>query len=182
MLIFVVIIVLALLFPYILYVIRRMGMLHRIKKVCKEKGYLFHPTHKLLALSRMKDSGCDFHIKTPDTVYSVKMCGVISKKIYLNFISPTYYEVKSLRFKLTATVWDVSYKQKEKQPYNFSCRIPQEYSACKIVPIILFHPMSHKVSYSESGERKHAGNGDSIGEGILYSGRKFAELLMNSEG
>ncbi len=168
-------------FPIFIFarlICKRSSLVCRIKSLCKKKGYELIPTHRFWWLGWTEGVNADFHIAAQDTVYSVKLIGVISKRICFDYVDEKNYSVKNMMFQFSQAAFEIPYEPKTKKPYNFDYGLPDKYLDRNRVSVILMNPVSLIASASTFEQRrKRLENGDGIKEGIFYSGNGFTEML-----
>jgi len=169
--------ILLVVFPYALMALRRIFLIKKIKRGCKNAGYEYKKLGKT-ALSRVKDRECSFRIETPDSVYTVKLCGTVSRRIHLRFIDETHYAVRNLRFQLSTSSRAIGYDTKAKERYDFRVGMDTETLSKRQFPVILICPRPGIISRAFGNETKEIGNGDGTGEGTLYTPDGFNKLLF----
>lgn len=166
---------------------KRISFVRRLKKVCRQKGFSLHSTHFLWWLGWTRGKGSDFYVETPCRVYSVKLIGVISRKMHFLFKSRDEYAIRSFMFEknfhVHAMVDSYKYEPKKKKPYDFAHKMPEEHGSKEIVPIILMNPLASDVASEtlRGTERQQLADGDFVVEGFLYSGSGFIKGLSGIE-
>ena len=63
------------LYPYLRTGVKRVLMVGKLKKFCRENEYMLIPVGRFWMFAHRLGKNCDFYIETPDTVYSVKLFG-----------------------------------------------------------------------------------------------------------
>ncbi|MCH5183818.1 MAG: hypothetical protein J1E00_06555 [Oscillospiraceae bacterium] len=160
-----------LLFPIAVFACKRISLCVRLKSVCGRKGYALIPTHFFWFFGNFNGGRCDCYVRTPDGVYSVKLCGA-SSKTFIDFADDVRYGRRSIRFHISPELPVM--REKGKKKFDFQYRCPETHGV-KITPVIFMYPMPLKVTYRKNG----IGNGDFIGEGYFYDRTGFMNLLVD---
>lgn len=85
-------------FPHILFAVRRIRLLSKIKRCTKRLGYTFCAHRKFYFLGNFKHAECEFSIVSPHRAWAVKLLGTRSKSHHVRILSETDLElVKSGR-------------------------------------------------------------------------------------
>lgn len=69
------IIAFVILFPFIRCLFKRLICVAKIKRMCKRKSLVAHPTHPLWLLGSKNAKKCDLYIETPTQVFAIKLFG-----------------------------------------------------------------------------------------------------------
>ena len=160
---------LILFFPIAVFACKRISFCIKLKNACKRKGYELTPTHFFWFFSNFNGGKCDCYVRTPESVYSVKLCGG-SSKTFIDFVDDARYARRSIRFHISPALPVMREKSKKKFDFRYKC---PEIHAAQMTPVILMYPMPLKVSY----RRKWIGNGDFVVEGYFYDRAGFMKIL-----
>lgn len=163
-----------LLYPFLRFILERMSMICKIKRICRSNGYVWQPSHRGYLFSNFKGRHCDFYVETSDEVYSVKLCGFALKRKMCNFIDETHYSIRNLHFQISYTAHGIQYDTKSKPHWNFKAGCPKEYYVKRIIPVLLMTPVCMNVTYM--GEP--VGSSDFIGECYFYTVSGFCKRLI----
>lgn len=88
------IVALVILFPFIRCFFKRLICAVKIKRMCRRKNLVVHPTHPLWFLGSKHTKNCDLYIETPTQVFAIKLFGAPRRLSVL-----TFKEVGSYLFK-----------------------------------------------------------------------------------
>lgn len=164
--------------------VKRLALVHKLKKVCRQRGFCLTPTHFLWWLGWTKGKRCDFYIEIYDKIVSVKLIGVISRIVHFRYVNSSEYKLRSLRF-LTryhiASLMSVDERKhqfisKRKSPYDFRYKFPD--ADKEMIPVILMNPVSSDVSVSlKKDDRLQIADGEFLDEGYFFSGHGFVNML-----
>ena len=177
MLYLIILIVILLLFPYISLLVKRLSLLIRVKRLCKKRNISFKRLSGGILLSSIKNGKISFICESEKSVLSVKVCGTISRRVFLRFIDTTHYATRNLRFQLSSTSGAINYETHNKDKYDFKEGLSIESFKKKLIPVILVCPVPASVSTTSGSETKSISQGDNIGEGYYYSSDGFLKLL-----
>ena len=156
-------------FPIAVFACKRISLCIKLKRVCKQNDYTLIPTHFFWFFGNFNGGRCDCYVQTPETMYSVKLCGA-SSKTFIDFVDDVRYGRRSIRFHISPALPVMQEKSKKKFDFRYKC---PEIHAAQLTPVILMYPMPLKVSY----RRKWIGNGDFVVEGYFYDRAGFMQLL-----
>ncbi len=159
--------------------VKRILFSSRLKSVCKEKDFAFFSNHRFWYLGWTRGKKCDFLVKTPECVYSVKLIGSWTRRNPFNFIDDEHYSVRNLFFQFSAAAKDVPYDVKHKSRYDFTSFVPDKWEDNRICPIILMSPVSGTVTRSAESALLPVSSGDRVAEGFFHSTSSFLEMLVN---
>lgn len=79
------IVIVCLAFPYIRCFFKRLNLLSKIKKVCREKGYRLLGTHHFWFLGGKNGKKCDCMIETAEELFAIKLFGMPRRRRILVF-------------------------------------------------------------------------------------------------
>lgn len=147
----------------------------KIKRICKEKGFVLKSKGLFWWLGRNKSEKCNFTIDCGERRFCVKIIGVRSKRILFGFIDENHYEIKDYTFALAHTMDSFNYETRSKEPYRFDEGT---------VHCIVMLPDSAKVTIrkrSEQKDRQEIGSRDIVPEGEFFFGKNFIEMIKELE-
>ena len=164
-------------FPYVLAAAKRTILVLSIKRGCKRNGYKYTRIGTSV-FSRIRSGRCSFRIETDNAVYTVKVCGTVSRRVHLRFADDTHYAVRNLRFQLSSSARAITYETKQKERFLFRQGLTERELSKRQERVILLCPEPGIVSRVIGSETREIANGDNAGEGILYNGDGFKRLLF----
>ena len=83
--VFIVVVAVISLFPYIRCFFKRLICAVKIKRMCQRKNLVVHQTHPLWFLGSGRAQNCDLYIETPTQVLSIKLFGTPRRLSILTF-------------------------------------------------------------------------------------------------
>ncbi len=165
------------LYPYISFVLRRLFLIIEIKKVCRAKGIKYSKLSGGTVFSKSSKGGASFRCETDDEVITVKICGVISRRVFYRFIDSKHYATRNLRFQISHSSQGITYETRDKEPYLFNEEMNIDSLSKKQLHVILFYPSSAIVTYISGSEVTELSDGFSAGEGKYYTKDGFINYL-----
>ena len=150
-----------------------------MRRAIEKAGGKFIPTHKLWYLGSLENERCDFHVIYDKRVISVKVISLLSKRVFINFIDKTSYEIKTLgKTESFDAKGGAKYTKKTKNPFNFNYKRPAEYGKLPQARVLLMNqPLPARITKTVGAERVILSRGDNTGEGELYKTHDFIELF-----
>ena len=167
-------------YPCLRLLVKRLILAYRLKCVCDDKGYVFHPTHRAWIFDGINDTRVSFYVECREKVYSVKLTGSGKRSRFINFIDPTHYSLRCFYghfrgFVGGLSIWeDIGYRKKA---YDFTYMLPPSCVAKELISVVLVCPVPAVVLATRGNRSQEIGDGDHMGEGYLYSRRGFLALL-----
>lgn len=79
--------------PSLIRLCRRARMVHRIKQVCKQHGYVFTAHRKTYLFGNFKHADCEFSIQTKTRAFAVKLITTPTKNHHLRLLDETNLEL-----------------------------------------------------------------------------------------
>lgn len=169
------------LYPYARAFFKRLAMFRKLRRICKTKGYLIHPVHRLWLFGRRTSRSCDFYIETPDTVYAVKLFGM--KKRTQNLIirgdSFVIRHFIGIIGKVSVARIPVDSKPHPMPDYNFRLSFRDEWYRKAIRPVLLLNPACLEVWIEKNHREILIGNSEAFSGMTLFT---LAGFLGELEG
>ena len=165
---------------YLRMMIKRAVLSYRLKRICSENRYIFHPDHRGWIFDGLNGSAASFYVECPEKIYSVKLTGSVGRLRHINFIDSTHYSIRRFYGHFRGIVGGVSFWEDigyQKEPYDFTYRFCEPYLGKEVIPVVLVCPVPTVVSAIRDNRRQVLSDGDFTGEGYLYSRRGFLALL-----
>lgn len=152
---------------YIRIFLKRMGLAHRVRKLCRKNALRFEKTHFFWALGRRRSKRCDFYIETPQTVFSVKLFSTPKYHSHLIFQEDGHYIIRRF-LTLISTVGlgvriPLDSKPQNVPDVNFRYRYADEWYLKNHRSILLIHPTSVEIRLKpDSGKEVLIGNSEAL--------------------
>lgn len=141
---------LVILFPFIRCFFKRLVCAMNIKRMCKRKNLVLHPTHILWFLGSKKRKGCDLYIETTTQVLSIKFFGAPRRLSILTFKENGNYFFRSYVALLSyGAGFHIPIDGREKKMPNFDFRYQckKEWNRKKVRNILLASPAPMEFRY-----------------------------------
>jgi hypothetical protein len=161
-------------FPYIRCFFKRIICAFKIKILCLRKKYVLHPTHPLWFWGFKGFQKCDFHIETPEAVYSIKLFGTKKRPTMLVLQGENKYFIRRfivIMHYMYIMLWPVNSKLKEFPKYDFDYKRKGELQEKKQRRILLVNPVSMTFR-----KRTDSGNEYSVNDGDVVNGMELHSL------
>lgn len=144
------IVIIILCIPYIRLFFKRLSLLFKIKRVCRDKGYALRGKHFLWFLGGKEGKNCDCVIETEKELFAVKLFGMPRRKRVLVFKEKKEFFVRILMllvegrfFFWIREVFDG--KAKPLPEYDFSLKNKPMLSDKKLRKILLVNPVPMEI-------------------------------------
>lgn len=79
--------------PFCIRAVRRIRFLSRIKRLCREKGYVFNRHRAFSFLGNFKNASCEYSITTKTRAFAIKLVGAKSKNHLIRFLDEENLEI-----------------------------------------------------------------------------------------
>lgn len=161
--------------PLIKFACLRLGLRSELKKVCRKQGFTFTPACKRAFLGSRRRACCDFHIETPECVWSVKMIGYATRRVLIRFCDERHVELADHRFRApkVADAREKDFKPETLPEYDFKFASPKAKKPRRRVYLLTPSVMDHSVA----GSKGYIPEGAYVGKiNILYP-KAFLEIL-----
>lgn len=167
------------LIPVWRFLVKRLILAHKVKKLCRRKGFKLHKNGMFWLFGGKHGAACDFYIETRESVYSVKMFDM-RRNTELVFHDDGSYHVRRLTAMLVMGGYvDLSADgEKKKFPridYRYHYRMDWEIKTPR--PILLVHPVCREMRYIDGGKSRALTVGQSFGGAKVYSLSRFLSDL-----
>lgn len=186
-------------YKYVRAFFKRVSLLRRIKKICKEKGYACTAKRFFLSILRPK-TACEMQIKTADKTYVVKFFACLKRKeTYVlngegnyyttnnfNPILPAYgaprYSVlpknddEAKLYTPRVLVSNNQYIVQEETDSNIGTAEAAE----ECIPLLCLHPISVNVMVVRSNRPEQIFDGEEFQGFTVYSGEGLCKFLSES--
>ncbi len=171
------VIICILLYPFLRFLIKRIILFRKIKKLCKEKGFSLHSTHFLGMLARRNSKKCDFYIEAYDSVYCVKLFNTPKWSNMLIFTDDNKYFFREI-ITVRATPFYSDKKLNKLPLYDFRVKFKEEWELKSFYNILLVHPVCHEIrKRTTNGVESIVGTRDIINRMEIYSLARFIGRL-----
>ncbi len=171
-------VILFFIYPYARFFLKRLSLMVRIKLACKKRGYILHKNRPLWFLGRIQETNCDFHIETPDRVYSVKLGGFENRKAIVNILDEKHYVYHSYRY-VVFMLNPSSQKGYTFPDYRFDFGRKDSFLVKEPYRVLLMHPLTNMFSFEPGNFVSSPKGGLFMGDFVIYSGFEFVRLLKN---
>ena len=161
------------LYPYLRTGVKRVLMVGKLKKFCRENGYTLVPVGRLWMFAHRLGKNCDFYIETPNTVYAVKLFGLRKRNQYLVFTREGSFYVRNFihvftPYAATARFYRDS-KPRKLPDYNFRVGFRDEWYLKSIRTVLLLNPTCVEIHINRVSKESTVGNGEAIAGMTLYT-------------
>ena len=155
------------LFPYICFLFKRLISVGKIKRICRNQGYIIHPTHPLWFLGSKNRNKCDFYIETANEVFAIKFFGMPSRLSILIIKENRDYFIRKyivLLSKFAGTHFPVFDRKPKPLPiYDFRYQYKNEWESKTQRTILLVNPDPMEIrQLPQHGSEVSLGAGDMI--------------------
>lgn len=172
------------LFPVIRLFCKRVSLVLRLKKVCREKGFALTPLHRLWFLWLRGGNTFDFAVETRDDAYAVKLFGVWRKHDELRFGPGDSYLVRHqfaflsrMGEGIVMTLWES--REKPLPVYRYPQEMTDSYAGKLWKPVLLMHPVGHSIRLVDKrGSSVQICSGDCASRYPITSAFQFLETLQ----
>ena len=164
-------------YPFFRFLIKRIVLSRKIKKLCKEKGVTLYRTHLFWMLSGRNRKKCDFYIEAYDSIYCIKMFNTPKWSNMLLFTDDDKYFFREIITVRTTPFY--SDKKLRKLPlYDFRVKYKEEWGLKNFYNILLVHPVCHEIrKRTSNGIESILGTRDEINRMEIYSLARFIGRL-----
>lgn len=172
---FLVIFLILLITPLIKFVWLRLGFRSELKKVCRKQGFTLTTACNRAFIGSRRRACCDFHIETPECVWSVKMIGYVTRRTLIKFIDERHISVADHRFRAprVADARERDFKPEELPEYDFKLGAPDVKKPRRRVYLLTPSVMDHSAKRGSV----FAPAAPSIGKVNLIYPKAFLEIL-----
>ena len=167
------------LYPYLRTGVKRVLMVRKLKKSCRENGHTLVTTHRFWMFAHRLGKNCDFYIETPDTVYAVKLFGMRKRSQYLIFPDENSFYVRNFifvfspygagRFYNGSSIDHRDSKPRKIPDYNFRACFRDEWYLKSVCNILLLNPTCKEVHIGRVSKESILDNGGVIAGMTLYT-------------
>lgn len=139
--------------PYIYCLFKRLSLLSKIKRACREKEYHLRGTHPFWFLGGRNGKGCDCIIETAEEVFAIKLFGEPRRKRILVFTEKKEYFTRILAGVLLVLKESFDGNAKPFPEYDFACVNKETPDGKKLRKILLINPVPMEMLFqAERGE------------------------------
>ena len=133
--------------PYIRCLYKRLLLLVKIKKVCKEKGHYLQGMHAFWFLGGKNGTRCDCVIETAKEVFAIKLFGMPRRKRILVFTEKREYFTRMLVGMLLLIMESFDSKIQLFPEYDFACVNHEVSGDKKLRKILLVNPVPMEMVF-----------------------------------
>ena len=161
-----------LLLPYIRFLFKRITLCVKVKSFCKKENLIFHRTGIFWWLGVRKSGRCNFYIEAPKVVYSIKLIPTLKSKSCIHFFENRRYYIE--KFLVLFGRWGspalFSFKSKIRDmgELDFKYEFKKEWSAKRLVPILLINPSCNCVKLKGGNSEQIICDGDIVYESHIF--------------
>ena len=177
------IVALVILFPFIRCFFKRLVCAVKIKRICKRKNLVVHPTHILWFLGSKRGKNCDFYIETPTQVLAIKLFGAPRRLSILTFKENGNYFFRSYVALLSyGAGFHIPIDGREKKMPNFDFRYQceKDWYEKKTRNVLLANPTPMEFRYQPlHGAESIISVGEVVNGMQIYSLQHLLKELEN---
>jgi len=154
--------------PRVRWLVKRLVLVGRMKRVCKKQRFSLHGTHALWFLGIRDARRCDVYIETPTQVYAVKLFGTGRRRAVLVFKENGTYFVRHfialISYVGLAARFPIESKPRRLLAYDFRVGYRDAWEIKTPRNVLLVHPVCMEIHYRpERGAEVILGAGDTVG-------------------
>jgi len=182
-------------YAYIRALVKRILLLHRIKKICKEKGYRFHCTRKAYTECDGTSSVPPLIIETAEKTYAIRFIACLKRKDTYTFTDVNSYFTSnnfnpillSLKHPISGVTVPARFllpriaKLKNNYVKDEVTHLPSErVRLTHAEQILCIHPISVKVQVVHTNRAETVFDGDTFKGHTVYSGNGLCARLKST--
>ena len=168
-------------YPFLRFLIKRIILSRKIKKLCKEKGFTLHRTHLFWMLSGRNYKKCDFYIEAYDSIYCVKLFNTPKWSNMLLFTDDNKYFFREI-ITVRSTPFYSDKKLRTLPLYDFRVKYKDEWGLKTFYNVLLVHPVCHEIrKRTTNGVESILGARDVINRMEIYSLARFIGRLKTEK-
>lgn len=178
--------VIILFFPvyrFLRFLFKRIILLAKIKRVCKSQNYGIYGTRPLWFFSTKRTPTCDFYIDTSNTVFAIKLFGVMNRHATLVFTDSREYFVRIfLGVAHIGGLVPLESKAKKLPAYHFRYKYNTDWNIKEPKNILLIHPVCLEIRKKpDRQDEVIIGDTEKICGMTVHSLSRFIGLLSNED-
>ena len=169
-------------FPFIRLFVKRISLVIRLKKACKEKGYSLVSVKPLWFLSLNNSKNCDFYIIKEYEILCVKLFGLRRRDSTLVFMDDNKCSLRKYIKGLPPAIVYSSPVQtaiKSLPVFNFRYKYKLDWELKMPRNILLINPVSAEIKYApRSGGERFVGSNEKINNFEIASLSRFISFYV----
>ena len=149
--------------PYIRCLFKRLNLLFKIQKLCREKGHRLFGTYSFWFLGGKNGKNYDCIIETAEEVPAIKLFGMPRRKRVLVFTEKREYFTRILVGMLLLIRETFDGKARQLPEYDFTCVNKEVSGEKKLRKILLVNPVPMEMLWqAENGKERILSPGDAV--------------------
>lgn len=177
-------VILLILYPYIRYAVKRIGLWFKLKKVCKKQKFKIFGTKPLWIFSTNSSETCDCYIETKEKVYAIKLFSVLERKSVLIFNYDGSYSLRTYALTFIPSLQNQKGNERKTMlpNYRFRYKYHLDWEIKTPKKILLINPICGEIrKRTESQKEIILGVHESVNGAEIYNATYFITNLEMKE-